>query len=644
MTDPTVDLIPVEPQGDHYVVSEDWLAAGLEFPSRVLEHRLLEQGYCRSPGRVHFEGRSWAATILLSPQGDDQTFALLVLDRPDVDDPEEPDIAPATAEEMERFWDETHSRFGRAEGVLPEQRAEILSAFVEPRLAVGDETTPVPWGDLRRHNYLLVSGAPGSGKTTLLRHWLLWHADKGRLADGDLLPISLSLRHYRPEITVEVALRREAESIGAAWLSRDLKAYAAKGRLAVAFDGVDELAFEDRALAMSQIASFTEHYPSCRYLVTTRPEVSVDLSVGLKRAQLLPLDRPRVRQMAYHRLYETGSWKTFTCKVEAEPALDWVISNPLALSFMIARFLRREIAPSYVGEIVGAVIDLFIDGWDASRGIVRTRERALSPAEKRKILSRISSAGQFDDLQLIGEARKLADESDLYAMLSEHTGLLRHDARWRFRSEVVEEFFRAGVTVSSLASRASEFRTLLKKPLGSAASHLARFIGFMSSDAGDRIDDILKSPPADSFPLAVHLTDVLSQGMTIRPSILDAYATYVAATLDAAVSNTFSVSASENGVSSLTVTRRSSSGLPLEDIVLLLHALHRARDSVSARTLETVLSGRRSKSLDCISRLIHADGELQVTRSDDAATLKVVAIMPELSTGPGPDPASATHA
>lgn len=634
MTDPDHDLIPVDLQGNHYLVSANWVAAGLDFPPRAQEAVLLEQGYRRREGRVHLDGRSRPATILLSPDGDDQAFAVITPEAPASEDAEDGEIAPASPDELERFWEETHSRFGRAEGVLPEQRAEILSAFVEPRLSVGEDSALVPWDDVRRSNYLLVSGAPGSGKTTLLRHWLLWHADRGRLADADVLPISLSLRDYRPDVTIEIALRREAEAIGATWLSRDFKAYASKGRLAVALDGVDELASEDRSLAMLQITAFTEEYPYCRYLVTTRPEVPVDLKVGLKRARILPFDQSRVRQMAYHRLYETGTWKTFTCKVEAEPALDWVISNPLALSFLMARYVRREIAPSYVGEIVGAVIDLFIDTWDASRGIVRTRERALSPAEKRKILSQISLTDGQHPLQLAGEARTLADHSDLYAMLNEHTGLLlRDEERWVFRSAVVEEFFRAIDTVSSLGSRASQFRALLKKPLDVATSQMARFIGFISSDAGDQIDGVLKSTPADSLPLAVHLTDVLSQGMTIKPSILDAYAAYVASTLEAAVKSHASVSSPNPGISSVTLTRRASAEMPLHELVLLLHALHRARDSLSARSLQAALSGR-SEQLDELSRLIHADGELKVTQSDEAATLQVTEIMPEVANGP----------
>ena len=302
-----------------------------------------------------------------------------------------------------------HSRYGLSEGILPEQRAHILGGFVEPRLALTKgEPSLIPWGELREQNYLLVSGAPGSGKTTLLRHWLLWHADRTRRGDATVLPLCVSLRHFTSSDTMESSLRREAVEMGAPWLGRDLRAYARRGMLAVAFDGLDEVPAEYRNLAMRSISEFTRSFPYCRYLVTTRPQVGIQLDVGLLRADLLPLDRSRCRQLAYHRLYETKSWKTFTAKVEAEPALDWVVGNPLALSLIIARFLRHEITPSYVTEIIAGVVDMFVDGWDASRGVVRTKNRNLSPAEKRKILGKFAARRKLEVSD--GDATPLASE------------------------------------------------------------------------------------------------------------------------------------------------------------------------------------------------------------------------------------------
>ena len=527
---------------------------------------------------------------------------------------------------------------------LPEQRAHILGGFVEPRLALTKgEPSLIPWGELREQNYLLVSGAPGSGKTTLLRHWLLWHADRTRRGDATVLPLCVSLRHFTSSDTMESSLRREAVEMGAPWLGRDLRAYARRGMLAVAFDGLDEVPAEYRNLAMRSISEFTRSFPYCRYLVTTRPQVGIQLDVGLLRADLLPLDRSRCRQLAYHRLYETKSWKTFTAKVEAEPALDWVVGNPLALSLIIARFLRHEITPSYVTEIIAGVVDMFVDGWDASRGVVRTKNRNLSPAEKRKILGKFAARRKLgvsdgDATPLASEINAGYGEESLLSMLSEHTGLLTRQDRgvWAFRSSALEEYFRATVLVSALTSKAGEFRKLLKGPISAGTTYLARFISFMSSDADDQIDGLLRRTKPKELGVAAKLTDVLSQSLPTKRSTLFGYANLVVAALDDQLSN---VEINRkvtlpNVFLSFTVSTVGMTPYIATALGALIAALHRSRDGVGAETILAVIESGRHPHLTAIQELLRTNGELQESRTHDSITWKVVEILPDVPAGP----------
>lgn len=636
-------LVPVEMADGYYIVSEDWLIAGLPFPPLSEADGLIRSGYKRRSGTLHMEGLSHPATIFTPPDGDDQIFAApekVENYSQDADDAAE--ISDVTEGELGRFWSEVHSRFGKAEGIIPEQRVQIIGGFVEPRLSVGtDHEEPISWGELRKHNYLLVSGAPGSGKTTLLRHWLLWHANSTHPQHGEILPICLSLRHYRPDTPVETALRKEAVETGAPWLGRDIKAYAAQGKLAIAFDGLDELPSEDRDQAIEQISTFTSRYPTCRYMVTTRPDVGLHLHVGLKKARILPFDRSRARQLAYHRLYETGTWKTFTSKVEAEPALDWIAGNPLALSLMIGRYLRREIAPSYVGEIIAAVVDMFVDSWDSSRGIIRTRQLALSPAEKRKILSglvSIENSLESSNVQLLNGIRRSYDQTALLSMIGEHTGLIVREnaSSWKFTSSVLEDYFKATSLVSKLASQAANFRNLLRKPLTAVESQVARFIGFMSSDAGDQIDEILKRSHASELSTAVRLTDVLSQGLTVRPSTLIAYSSYVAATLRETIRASRDVPSSVKSAEPFTLELAfaGQSSKFAEECAALLAALHRSRESAGAEALIRFIEANPQANLDPVRALLRADGELKVEIDRAMVTCKVSEILPAVPAGP----------
>lgn len=634
------ELIPVDSQDGFYIVSEGWLTADIPFPDASARARLERRGYTAIKGRVHIDGRARRAVILAPPGGNDQFFAELE-DAPPRSG--EADLPEGTSEEVERYLNALQVRFGRSEGVLPEQRAEIATEFVEPRLELssGDRET-VTWGRLREKSYLLVSGAPGSGKTTLLRQWMMWQADRTRRGEGSFLPICLPLRGFDPHDTVENALRREAERTDAPWLARSLREYAGRGMLAIAFDGLDEVAVEDRDAAIRRLADFTNQFPDCRYLVTTRPGIKVDLDVGLLRADILPFDSPRLRQFVYYRLHSQGSWKSFATKVEAEPALEWIIGNPLALSLVIARYLRREIKPSLVSEIVSAVVDMFLDSWDSSRGIVRTRHATMSPAIKRKLLAALADQRPgADDVHIPIQGAMEEDQSReaALAMLSEHTGLLRKEAggAWVFKDSVLRDFFRATLWVTALASRAGDFRSLLRKPLSSTRTDLASFVAFMSSDVDAQIREVLLKRTGPELATAARLTEVISQGLALRKSTLASYAQLVAEVL-AEPLRTAKVTNSDHQshiVFCFSVAMPPEQSIADADLETLVAALHRSRDGVGADAIRTLIqSDGHEGALHTIKQLLAADGELRIERTGDRMTWTVADILPNVPSGP----------
>lgn len=633
MADEGAELIPVEAIDGHYVVSEDWLTADLPFPSLSARTNLIRQGYTVHPGTLHWQGRACRAEILQPASDHDQLFAALEAGDAIPDDSEFADVSP---DDVEQYWLKLYSRFGHSEGVLPDQCADISTDFVEPRLALafGDQRA-VTWGRLRENNYLLVSGAPGSGKTTLLRHWLLWHAERTRRGEAEVYPLCLPLRSFRADETVEAALRREAEVVGAPWLASDLKAYARKGALAIAFDGVDEVPEEDRRDALARLGEFTKTFPHCRYFVTTRPGISVETDVGLVRADLLPLDRARLRQFIYYRLHGEESWKSFATRVEAEPALTWVASNPLALTYVAARFRRRELKPTFIGEILSAVADLFLDSWDSSRGIVRTRKRALSPSMKRKLLAWVAHHGEVKpeaEVPLLETFEAPRPASALLATLSEHTGLLvKNAAGWAVGDRAFEDYFLAITWVSALRSRALEFRRLLGRPLSSARSNLAGLIAFMSSDADGQIDEVLRKLTEPDIATAVRLTDVISQNPALLRSTLELYARLITSVLETSFK---SAQLNENAPHyvfsfSVKVPNRNET-LPTE-LGEFVAALHRSRDGIGAEAVRAAIKSADRSYLKAIELLYQAEGKLHVARSGDLLTWTVAEIMPEFS-------------
>lgn len=637
------ELVPVELVDGRLVESRDWPAC-LPFPAGGERERLERTGYTVRSGIAQVGGRARRAIILDPPHSGGQSFAAFEEVRPRDRGPPRREL---DTENIERFVVALHRRFGMSEAMLPQQRARIDGEFVEPQLAAaGENAGLVSWSALRESAYLLICGPPGSGKTTLLRHWLLWHADRARRGAAGLLPLCVPLRHFRAGDTVEGALRREALDGGAPWLGRNLEAFAREGRLAVAFDGLDEVAPADRAAVTGRLRDFTGSFPECHYLLTARPEAAaIGAEIGLVRADLLPFDRARARQLAYHRLFDTGSWKSFAARLEAEPALASIAANPLALSLVVARFLRGELSPSNYAEHVAGIVDMLVDGWDSSRGIVRAAGPALSPAAKRERLAELAAAGAAAGASAPSRAGTDGDSGrdEALAAIAAQTGLLARDSagRWTFADDAYSGYFEAVSNLSSrgrAAVRPDDFAAL---PNRTGASLRAGFIGFLAGDGSDQIRRLLARTGPEALGCAVPLTEMLTQSLSPPPPVLLGYARLVAAMLDRPM-RSFAVDAGGGEAKpllSFTVRRDSVAG-DEEAFSALISTLHRSRGSAAANALGDLIASGGHPHLAPIGALLRADGELREVRTAATIGWSVAEILPAVPAGP-PDPAPA---
>ncbi len=118
-------------------------------------------------------------------------------------------------------------------------------------------------------------------------------------------------------------------------------------------------------------------------------------------------------------------------------------------------------------------------------------------------------------------------------LIAEQTGLLQKsdDDRWMFSATLFHEFFLASSWVAALSGRLSSFVEELRRPVSNAKSAMVRFMGFMSSDASETIDRVLRSTKPSELETAVNLTEVLSQRIEISSSTLSGYTNLVLAAL-----------------------------------------------------------------------------------------------------------------
>ena len=161
-------------------------------------------------------------------------------------------------------------------------------------------------------------------------------------------------------------------------------------------------------------------------------------------------------------------------------------------AFRRTRFLRGELSPSRYPEHVAGVVDMLVDGWDSSRGIVRSGYPILSPAAKRDLLAELAAGAPVREEAL--------------AAIAEQTGLLERDpaGRWAFADDSVSAYFEAV--------------SLLSSGRGGALPRqdVAGFLGFLAGDGSDRFGAL--SPGPEALDRAAALTEMLGQCLAPAPA------------------------------------------------------------------------------------------------------------------------------
>lgn len=622
-------LIPVDRRGSHFVISDEWIKSGLDFPSVEEKLALLNRGYKTSRGIVHYEGVARRAVILIPAAGDDQIYADLL---PEADDPSE--ALQILEEAKNEYIEQVRNDFGYSEGVLPEQKLRIDSEFVEPLLQAEHEGEYIPWGRLRPESYLFIIGEPGSGKTTLLRQWLLWHAARAEKGESEILPVCLQLRNLRPGEGLESAFRRTLADAGSRWLADDLIPLAQKGQIAFALDGLDEVPSEDRVHLARDLQRFTSTFARCKYMLTSRPTVDVKLQIGLERVHVRPFDDKRLNEIAFHKLYDNMEWRKFSCKIKSEPALDVISRSPLVYSFIISNFMRSSVYPTYLSETVGSLVELLVDRWDSSRGIIRSRDKVLSAGATYKVLTALAGLKQASPpedsiARLYERVNHLFPDQSAFTTLQairDNTGLIHYSeiAGWTFRHDIFEEYFSAHSWVSSLSGRLKAFVKELLKPVTGKSASFRRFVGYMSSDASLIIENTLRSASVNDKFAATNLAYVLSQRMPLSNHVVEGFAQLVVSSLATDVSERrITPIEAVEGISSPRLLLEIDSPDRRSRTKELITALYSCRDGAGGAAIQSALLLQEQQVYLTLAALLQVEGRLVAREHESSVEMYV---------------------
>jgi hypothetical protein len=337
---------------------------------------------------------------------------------------------------------------------------------------------------------LVVLGDPGCGKTTLLRYLALPYArdlaegsslvkEKLELDEPKRLPILLALRQigsflrYQPDdgteghiLLLDFLLRSLAkERID---LSKDFfDEWLNSGNAVILFDGLDEVPDPDLRRRVSHLVErFTQAYPECRYMVTSRIVGYTDTaklgeSYAITTVRDFTLDDVEQFLNNWHKLIALGQMgDKDTAKVYAAQQTHQLMEairdnsrirdlaiNPLMLTVIAMVHRDRVKLPDRRAELYAEAIDVLLGKWEEAKGVQEIPvfvDKPFDTGDKRLVLQSLAlHMHEKEDKEIDVEAlRKLLQSMFLEVLRDQQTA---DQAVTRFLSVIQE---RTGLLVA----------------------------------------------------------------------------------------------------------------------------------------------------------------------------------------------------
>jgi len=297
---------------------------------------------------------------------------------------------------------------------------------------------------LAGHRRLVVLGDPGSGKTTLLRYLaLIYGRDKAGpdgsqdssagpihrllgLTEHGCLPILLPLRQIGAYLKDHSEESIEGPRLLLEFLRRYLAneridvplnffdPYLAQGQAVVLLDGLDEVPGADLRRRVARLVErFTQAYPNCRYVVTSRIvgyEGAARLGEGYTTTTVREFSLADVEQFLryWHRLVWIGQMGPGpSAEHEAERQTTQLLAairgnerirelaiNPLMLTVIALVHRDRVKLPDRRAELYAEAVEVLLGKWDEARGVLLEQpilpDRPFDATDRRLLLQSVA--------------------------------------------------------------------------------------------------------------------------------------------------------------------------------------------------------------------------------------------------------------
>jgi len=344
-------------------------------------------------------------------------------------------------------------------------------------------------GILNLYRRFVLIGAPGCGKSTLLSYLTLTYArdrkegagvvrSRLQLDEGDYLPIPLTLRDFAsflldkhsnpgkdgPALFLDYLLdyyRSQEIILPDGFFSSHLE----KGKAILLLDGMDEIAGSTlRQRVARLVEKFSERYPGCRFIVSSREagyEGASRIGAQFGLAKVGEFGSAEARQFIRYWTHEVETTlaqsetpevlqlaeaqaENLIQAINANPHVADLATNPLLLTVIALVYRYRAQLPERRSELYEEAVEVLLGNWDRAKGLDygETIGARLDSGDLRSLLEyvafwmhdRMQRVIELDDLSalVLPEFKRMVGDfaqpekalNDFLRVVNERSGLL----------------------------------------------------------------------------------------------------------------------------------------------------------------------------------------------------------------------------
>ncbi len=282
---------------------------------------------------------------------------------------------------------------------------------------------------LANHKNILIVGKPGIGKTTFLKTVILDSIAK-RSATSPI-PVYLPLKNIsRAALSILEAIGQEMTPFGIS--SGEINHLLDQGQLLILLDGLDEVSKENIPAMQGAIEAFQKQYTNNQYIVSSRAAAFEKDFEHFSTYEVADFGDQQILSFVKNWFLDEERATICFRDINNDASVKELARVPLLLTLICIAYEEKKIIPANRGVLYKIAIDILLEQWDRSRGIIRQNNQYKSLNAPAKIALYTSLAHKmfqerqlFIDLDLL--SRYLADflqAAGLDQRISPEAGLL----------------------------------------------------------------------------------------------------------------------------------------------------------------------------------------------------------------------------